>query len=218
MKPMPLNCMSFLRHAGTAVGLGLIFIFAFVLFYPDALEQPPEEEIQPEIIEEPEVEIPLPEKSEFIFDVVYPGFHDVHLQKIQELGVNHLTMFLCWSQAEPQNDNFNFRLADQRLRKYTELGMPPKAIVIDWWNCKPEWLEYDEPDDNFVEELEEFTEIAAQKYGSEVEYWMIGNEMNGFYWVNPNISEGHVELYKRVSAAAKKENPNINVGTRLAFD
>jgi len=114
---------------------------------------------------------------------------------------------------------FNFDITDQRVYKYSELGMPPAAIVIDWWNCRPNWLyEYEETDDIFISELEEFAEKAASRYGDNINYWMIGNEMNGFNWVNPNISKGHIYLYKQVSKAVKRGSPNVRVGTRLAFD
>jgi hypothetical protein len=157
-------------------------------------------------------------EGERIFDIVYPGFSEEHLEKINDLGVNHLTIFLCWNQAEPEDDNFDFDITDQRIQKYSELDMPPKAIVIDWWTCKPDWLsDYEEADEVFIQELDEFTRKSVEQYGADIKYWMIGNELNGVHWDGP-IDPKKVKLYKQIASAAKQTDFDIYVGTRLAFD
>jgi hypothetical protein len=96
--------------------------------------------------------------------------------------------------------------------------MPPAGVILDWWNCRPDWLSgVDENSDVFISELNHFAEVSAAKYGPKIKYWMIGNELSGLHW-NGRYSPHAVLLYKNVSAAVKRGWPDAQVGTRLAFD
>jgi len=160
-----------------------------------------------------------PVSNPFIFDIVYTGFSDVHLQEIRNSGVTNLTLFICWSQIEPENGTFDWTIPDQRIERYSELGMPPAGAVVDWWEgCHPSWLDgINETDDVYISKLSQAAEAAAARYGQKIKYWMVGNELNGQYWhgrYDPKV----VVLQKSVSAAVRRGWPEAQVGTRLAFD
>jgi hypothetical protein len=169
--------------------------------------------------EEPPVQPPSISRKPFIFDIVYTGFSQTHMQEIRNSHVTNLTLFVCWSQIETANETFDWTFPDERVGKYTELGMPPAGAVVDWWEgCHPEWLANEsETGDAYISELNNFAELAAARYGSRIKYWMVGNELNGQYW-HGRYSHSVVLLQKNVSAAVKKGWPDAQVGTRLAFD
>ena len=166
------------------------------------------------------------EDEEFIFDIVYQiPMQEEDIEKISELGVNHLTVHLFWAEVEHENDIYDFSIPDKDLEIYTKYNMPPKAILINWWDSwrgSPNWLsDYEETDEEFIAELEEFAEEAAKHY--DIDYWMIGNEMNPLHWNNPEDDPNYidlekVELYKNISAAVNRGDSDAKVGTRLAFD
>lgn len=150
------------------------------------------------------------------------------IDELNSLGIHWLREEIPWQEVEPQPDNFrweydfgskkrNFPLLFAELKK----NRISPIVILDYGSC---YLSRPVRDDELVARWENYVQKVVDKFGSQVDYWEIGNEMNSpDFWgkvVFPTCSAGesshpmtpNPELYARLLSAAhqiiKESDPN----------
>jgi len=92
----------------------------------------------------------------------------------QELGITHLRYALPWHKLEPEQGQFDWTIADERIAEMQKLGLDPLMDVMHFGT--PLWLKQAVGDPEFPEALERFADAMVTRYRGSVKTWCPFNE------------------------------------------
>ena len=129
----------------------------------------------------------------------------------EELGISHLRYALPWHALEPEQGQFNWAMADERIAECDRLGINLMLDVMHFGT--PLWLKQAVGDPEFPEALESFAEQLVTRYRGSVKTWCPFNEPRvsalfsgdfGFWPPHSRKWRGYVPVLSRIVQATAR--------------
>lgn len=148
-------------------------------------------------------------------------------EKIKELKVRNILIFLPWTLVEPSKGNYDWSIPDEIIRNldgYEADILVRISTISNWGTPKSKrraYGKYNAPNLPVqMDAYKAFLQQTVKRYGNKVKYWQIGNEVYGLgqFWAGTpedylSLLKVTHETIKRVDSTAKIIPAGIALGT-----
>jgi len=136
--------------------------------------------------------------------------------KMKDAGVTTVRLFPEWRSFEPTAGTWNWTDGDALLKSATENSLTINAILMGSPPGSKSVHAF--PMEN-LEDWSRYVTAVVGRYGQQVHHWEVWNEGNGGFNDGRHTTADYAKLATATYLAAKKANPQVQVGLTVAsFD
>lgn len=154
-------------------------------------------------------------------DLSFENFRGAALAA-REGGVRASHTYLTWGDIETAPGEYDWTVPDLVLDMLLLEGIRMSAVIDFIHTSVPgkvpadlEGLAFDDP--HYIARAAVFSAAVAEHYRGQLDYLMLGNEINIYLAQHPEQVEPFLTAYQGMYAAVKQAHPELPVGTVLAF-
>jgi hypothetical protein len=158
-----------------------------------------------------------PPNNDFSFDSLRKTIVEAH-----DAGVQATHTYLTWGNVETEPGIYDWIFADVLIDSMSLEGLR-QSLVIDFIHTS---VPGDTPEDltgrgfsdpEYRQRATAFAVAAAERYGDELDYLELGNEVNIYFHDHPEDLEPYLEFVREAREAIHVARPDLPVGTVVAF-
>lgn len=137
-------------------------------------------------------------------------------------GVRASHVYLTWGDIETAPGEYDWTVSELLIDMLVLEGIRMSAVVDFIHTSVPgkvpadlEGVPFDDP--RYIERAAAFSVALAEHFAGQLDYLMLGNEINIYLEQHPDQVEPFLTAYQAMYAAVKQARPDLPVGTVLAF-
>jgi hypothetical protein len=152
------------------------------------------------------------------------NFEDYRANVVEarQAGIQATHSYISWGQVESADGIYDWSFSDLLLDTQALEGLRI-SLVIEFIHSSvpgdvPEDLAgkpFDDPE--YIARAADFATAVAERYGDQIDYLSIGNEVNIYLQSNPDDLEPYLAAYSTIRRAVRIARPDLPVGTVIAF-
>lgn len=158
-----------------------------------------------------------PKESDF-------GFPNLRAAAAQarQAGVEAGHLYLQWSDVELSPGEYDWRVADHLIDTLYLEGLR-LSLVIEFihsgipGSAPADLAETGFEDPAYLERASAFAAAVAARYGNQIDYLALGNEINIYFTSHPEQLELYRNAFTAMRQAVRQVRPDVPIGTVLAF-
>ena len=154
-------------------------------------------------------------------DYAFPNFRAAVFEA-RTAGVQATHTYLPWAEIEKTPGEYDWLIGDYLLDVLTLEGLR-LSLVLDFIHTSvpgqtpPDLAGKSFADPVYVERAAAFSAAVAQRYGDQLDYLALGNEVNIYLADHPADLEPYLAAFMAMRTAVHAVRPDLPVGTTLAF-
>lgn len=137
-------------------------------------------------------------------------------------GIEAAHVYVPWGEVETAPGQYDWTLTDLVLDTLSLEGLRLSA-VIEYIHTSvrgptPEDiadLPFDDP--TYVERASDFAVAVAERYGDQIDYLALGNEVNIYFNEQPEDLDPYLQAFRQIRIAATGARLDLPIGTTIAF-
>lgn len=152
------------------------------------------------------------------------NFEDYRADVVEarQAGIQATHSYISWGQIEDADGTYNWSFSDLLLDTQALEGLRI-SLVIEFIHSSvpgevPDDLAgraFDDPE--YIARAADFATAVAERYGDQIDYLAIGNEVNIYLQSNPADLEPYLAAFSTIRRAVRIARPDLPVGTVIAF-
>lgn len=151
----------------------------------------------------------------------YQGYQQA-AELARSAGIEAAHVYIPWGEIETSPGEYNWTLTDLLIDTLSLEGLRLSAVIeyihTSVRGSTPEDLvdrAYDDP--QYVERASEFAVAVAERYGDQLDYLALGNEVNIYFANEPQQLDPYLSAFRQMRTAVTGARLDLPVGTTIAF-
>ena len=154
-------------------------------------------------------------------DFDFAGYRQAAVQA-RSAGLEAAHLYLTWDSVESDPGQFDWAFSDMLLDTLWLEGLR-LSLVIEYIHTSvpggvpPDLEGMTFRDPGYSERATEFALAVADRYGDQLDYLALGNEVNIYFGDHSEDLDPYLALFQQMRLAVNGQHPELPIGTTLAF-